>query len=208
MSIMQDEQTDTLWNHITGEALYGPLAGRRLEVSNLLQMNARQALEVEPNTEVAISSKPYWGAGRTAGPKPAAALSPLFAQTIGHEDARRPRMELGLGVWNGSVYRFYPLEALEKHEAGAVIDAFAGRRLLVYVDRETGIPAALFVQGGAARREGTDLVVDDGSIVRSGRLIARDGQAKSAERPRQLFTRWYAFSLTFTRSEVYGEPRS
>ena len=55
----QDTETQTLWNHITGEALHGPLAGRRLPVSNLLQMIVKQALAIDPETRVAISSRPF-----------------------------------------------------------------------------------------------------------------------------------------------------
>ena len=36
--VMQDEDTLTLWNHITGDALYGPLVGESLgPVGNLFQ---------------------------------------------------------------------------------------------------------------------------------------------------------------------------
>ena len=48
--IIKDVATGTLWNHITGEALYGALAGRQLEVSNLLQTNAKEALAADPET--------------------------------------------------------------------------------------------------------------------------------------------------------------
>ena len=38
--VMQDVETKTLWNHITGEALYGPRVGSTLgPVGNLLQIN-------------------------------------------------------------------------------------------------------------------------------------------------------------------------
>ena len=43
--VMQDDETRTLWNHITGEALYGPHVGRTLgPMGNMLQMSAAQAL--------------------------------------------------------------------------------------------------------------------------------------------------------------------
>ncbi|MBI2150594.1 MAG: DUF3179 domain-containing protein, partial [Acidobacteria bacterium] len=51
--VMQDRETKTLWNHITGEALYGPLVGRALgPVSNLLQTNVKQALESDPGMQI------------------------------------------------------------------------------------------------------------------------------------------------------------
>jgi len=37
--VMQDRETRTLWNHITGEALYGPMVGRTLgPLGNVVQM--------------------------------------------------------------------------------------------------------------------------------------------------------------------------
>ena len=46
---LYDAETHTLWNHLTGEAEYGPLVGRTLgPPGNQLQMNVRQALSRIP----------------------------------------------------------------------------------------------------------------------------------------------------------------
>jgi hypothetical protein len=110
--VMQDTETKTLWNHITGEAVYGPLVGRTLgPVSNLLQMNVKQALEMDPAMKIAISDRPYVAGGRQFGTargglsprssvgNPNAQLSPMFIETLGKEDTRRPRMDMGLAIW-------------------------------------------------------------------------------------------------------------
>jgi hypothetical protein len=47
--------------------------------------------------------------------------------------------------------------------------------------------------------------LDNGSIVRMGVLLTRDGTRQRAERPQQLFTRWYGFSLTFPGCEVAAD---
>src|SRR5688572_19030527 len=45
MMVMRDAASGTLWNHITGEALYGPGVGTSLgPVGNVLQMTAKQLL--------------------------------------------------------------------------------------------------------------------------------------------------------------------
>ena len=36
-------------------------------------------------------------------------------------------------------------------------------------------------------------------------LIDRSGQRRPVQRPQQMFTRWYGFSLTFPGCEVFGE---
>src|SRR5947209_9094025 len=66
--VMQDAETKTLWNHITGEAVYGPLLGRSLgPIANLLQMNVKQALELDPKMQIAISDRVYFAGGRQFG---------------------------------------------------------------------------------------------------------------------------------------------
>jgi hypothetical protein len=101
--VMQDAETKTLWNHVTGEALYGPLVGHNLgQVRNLLQMDVKQALAMDPKMQVAISDRIYFagsrqfgsagtpptGGSRRNGPDPNGEMSARFVQTLGKEDAR------------------------------------------------------------------------------------------------------------------------
>src|SRR5262249_1353488 len=120
--VMQDRESKTLWNHITGEAEYGPLVGRTLgPLTNLLQLNVKQAIQMDAKVRVAISDRMYFAGGkqfgtasgfglgrgagsgrgerggRAGGPRPApgnpnAQLSQMFIDTLGKADTRRPRM--------------------------------------------------------------------------------------------------------------------
>ncbi|MFB3104175.1 MAG: DUF3179 domain-containing (seleno)protein, partial [Pseudomonadales bacterium] len=45
--VMKDDKTSTLWNHVTGEGMYGEHAGTQLPIGNLLQMNADQAVQMD-----------------------------------------------------------------------------------------------------------------------------------------------------------------
>jgi hypothetical protein len=246
--VMQDTETKTLWNHITGEAMYGPLVGKTLgPLTNLLQMTAKQALEMDAKTHVAISDRMYFaggkqfgaasgfgrgrigaGAGRTGGaggpgparaggpgrgfgPRPApgdpnARLSEMFIQTLGKEDTRRPRMDMGLGIWTDRIRRYYPIDRIRK-EGEAFIDQLEGRNVLVYVEPESNTPAAIFVDTAvkSAKREGKEIRLDTGASVRSGVLRDRQGREQGVERPQQIFTRWYGFALTFPGPEVFGQ---
>lgn len=233
---MQDVETKTLWNHITGEALYGPHVGRTLgPVGNLMQINVAQALAMNPATEIAISDRVYFaggerfgtatGLGPGAGPDAAQSMPPpreqprtegqprinadaelmdQFMPTLGEEDLRRPRMDVGLGVWAGSLRRYYPMDSIRERD-GAFFDVFDGRNILVLIDPLTFTPTALFVDAAVATVEGKEVRFDDGSVFRSGMLYDRDGTAQSPDRPQQLFTRWYGFALTFPGSEVFGQ---
>jgi hypothetical protein len=224
---LYDAETHTLWNHLTGEAEYGPMVGRTLgPPGNQLQMNVRQALEQDPKTEIAISDRIYFAAGRQfgtvgggfgpgrggqgrpdrgpAGPNPDAVMSDRFKGTLGTEDQRRPRMELGLGVWSTTTRRYYPVTRI-KEKGGAFIDRLDGREVLIYIDSESNTPAALFVKSASAKMQDKEVLLDNGAIVRAGVLLDRAGKRLAMEHPQQTFTRWYGFALTFPGSEVFGQ---
>lgn len=204
---MRDVETSTLWNHISGEAVHGPMLGKKLRVSNLLQTNVKQALALEPEIAVAISGRPISGPGNRLDPD--ARLSTKFVGTIDvqAEDTRRPRMELGLGLSIGARHRFYPMRTIQER-GEAFFDVIDNRRVLIFVDPETSTPNALFVDAASARIEGKEVRLDGGRAVRSGRLVGADGRPEPVERPLQTFTRWYGFSLTFPACEIFGQQRS
>jgi hypothetical protein len=225
---LYDAETHTLWNHITGEAEYGPLVGRTLgPPGNQLQLNVKQALEQDPKTEIAISDRIYFagrkqfgtagggfatGRGRGSlradrgpeGPNPDAVMNERFRGTLGTEDERRPRMELGLGIWSGTTRRYYPVTRI-RDKGGAFIDRLDGREVLIYIDSESNTPSALFVKSATAKVQGDEVLLDNGAVVRSGVLLDRAHNRLPMEHPQQIFTRWYGFALTFPGSEVFGQ---
>jgi Protein of unknown function (DUF3179) len=217
--VMQDAETKTLWNHITGEALYGPLVGRNLgPVGNLLQMNVKQALAMDQKIQVAISNRTYFAGGRqfgsaggppnggtrAQGPNPSAEMGSRFVGTLGKEDSRRPRMELGLGVWTNATRRYYPMERI-RERGGAFIDQLDGRKVLIFINSGTNTPAALFVNASSAKMQNDEIHLDNGAVVRDGVLFDRAGKRQAMEHPQQVFSRWYGFALTFPGCEVFGQ---
>jgi hypothetical protein len=216
--VMQDTESKTLWRHIDGQALYGELVGHSLgPIGNLLQMNVQQALASDSKTRVAISDRPYTAGGKQFGrrggiqggggrgaPSENAQMMEMFSQTLGKEDTRRPRMELGLGIWTAKTHRYYPVSVIRDH-GRAFIDRIDGMSTLIYIDPETNNPAALFVNAKQAKVEGSEVRLDNGSVVRAGVLVDRRGKPQNAEHPQQIFTRWYGFALTFPASGVYGQ---
>jgi hypothetical protein len=222
---LYDAESHTLWNHVTGEAEYGPLVGRTLgPPGNQLQMNVKEALEQDPKTEIAISDRVYFAGGRQfgtasgigqggggrgsgqtgAGPNPDAVMADRFRGTLGKEDQRRPRMELGLGVWSATTRRYYPMARIREHD-GAFLDRLDGRVILVYIDTESNTPAAIFTKSTGVKVQNKEILLDDGAVVRSGLLLDRGGKRVAMERPQQIFTRWYGFALTFPGCEVFGQ---
>jgi hypothetical protein len=85
------------------------------------------------------------------------------------------------------------------------MDQLGGRQVLIYIDPETYTPAAMFVNASSAKMRDNEVLLDNGSVVRSGVLFDRGGKRQIAARPQQVFTRWYGFALTFPRCEVFGQ---
>jgi hypothetical protein len=181
-------------NHITGQAMYGPHVGRTLgPVGNIMQMTVEEALEFDPAMRVAISDRPYTGTGGRSGTpgqgnlSANARLAPMFIDTLGEEDARLPRMEMGLGIWTDQTRRYYPMDEIRSR--GPLIDRIDGRRVLVYIEPRSATPTAIFVDADSAVAEGTEIRLDNGAVIRSGALFDADGNRQPEERPQQVFTR-------------------
>jgi hypothetical protein len=204
--LMRDEESGTFWDHMTGEAVYGPLVGDTLDVAPLLQTTVDRALGMAPDASVALSDQAIRTDdemkvdGLLAGIR--GRLNEMFSSTVEREDTRRPTMDLGIGLWTDQEARYYPMEELRAQDR-AVIDTFAGRRVLIYVDPQNFTPSAMLVDGDDPQWSDEVLRLSDGSYVEEGLLYDSDGARIEADRPLQVFTRWYGFSLTFPQTEVY-----
>ena len=55
--IIMDRETETLWSHVTGEAIRGPLAGKRLESVPVVHTTWRQWRAAHPDTLVLVKDK-------------------------------------------------------------------------------------------------------------------------------------------------------
>ncbi len=207
VSILMDRETGGYWHHITGECLYGPLMGGRLAgQSNLLNMSVEQALNAYDELEVALSDRPirsersrWWPLAESVP-----VLPDRMKSTMAGEDTRRPTMDVGLGVWNERIQRYYPMELVSAN-GDYVIDEFDGRTLLVYMDPAGHALAALYTRATDAEWRGKELILNTGEIVRGGALYGPNGERAETEWPMQLFTRWYGYALTFPETQIY-EP--
>lgn len=205
--LMKDDETETYWDHMTGEAVYGPLVGSKLEVSNLLQTNVAQVLGATPDAMVALSDRILWEdeqlglRGLIQGMK--GRLSRGFQATIKKEDDRRPTMDLGLGLWEGEASRYYPYD--EVVAAGnALLDQFQGRAVLILLDPTAYALTAYHVDADDFEWDDSVLRIADGSYIEGGVMYDGEGEKAEASRPLQVFTRWYGFSLTFPGTDIYG----
>jgi len=205
--LLGDEETGSLWDHVTGKCVYGPLEGRQLATFPLKHMTVEHALMAYPDAEFALSKQTFkqslmstiMNRGRRSK---RGVLPPTFQKTMGEEDLRRPRMEMGLGVWTDNTRRYYPMSTLQAAD-GALIDVLDGLNLLVYIDPSSFVPAAIFTTATQCHWSGEILHLDTGEKVEGGRLFGVDGIARTEQQPMQLFTRWYGFAYTFPGCDIF-----
>ncbi len=199
--LLGDKETKSYWHHITGESLYGPLAGKRIPVQNIFHTTVEEALENYPDIHVAISDARMRENVGVLG-RLRRGLGRMFRNTMGKADARRDDMDIGLGVWAGDKARYYPYD--EVRASGDVIfDTFEGRRMVVFYAPNALALLAVHTDATSATWKGDELHLNTGQIVRRGILYEPDGTRSATERPRQVFTRWYGFYLTWAKTEVY-----
>lgn len=204
--LLMDQESETFWDHMTGEAVYGPLVGRSLPVETLRQTTVAQILGEDEGTRVALSDRELVSSedlkldgllGQIRG-----RLSSFFSGTVEEEDDRRPTMDLGLGLWGGEGAVYYPYEAITD-AGGAILDRYAGQGVVVYLDPTARSLMAWLTEADAVEWDGDVLRLGDGTAVEGGVLRNASGEAIPDRRPLQVFTRWYGFSLTFPDVAIY-----
>jgi len=206
--LLRDEESGPFWDHMTGEAVYGPMVGAALEVSNLMQTTVAQVLGQDSGALVALSDQALrTNEQMTTGSllsRMRAGLSRMFRSTVAEEDDRRPTMDLGMGIWDGDEARYYPYDLITTN-GNAVLDELAGRQLVVYLDPSAYALAAAYVDTDGITWEEKVLRFSDGSYIEGGVFHDPSGERAQIERPHQVFTRWYGFALTFPGTEIWGD---
>jgi hypothetical protein len=182
--------------------------GTSLEVSNLRQTTVAQVLGEAPDAMIAISERSMrrdedMGLGGLLS-RVGRGLNRMFSSTVDAEDDRLPTMDLGMGVWEGESARYYPYDRVVA-EGRAVLSTFRGRRLLVYLDPAAYALSALYVTAENYEWDDDVLRLSDGTYIQGGVYLEAEGAKIEADRPLQIFTRWYGFALTFPETEIYGE---
>ena len=126
---------------------------------------------------------------------------PQFVETLGTEDTRLDRMEMGLGIWNDNQRRYYPVSVI-RERGKYLIDELNGQKLLVFLDPLTSTPTALYWDADEVTFDGRDILLNDGFTIKGGKVFSSSGEPVAAEMPNQMYSRWYGFSLTFPNPDI------
>lgn len=181
LAVLRDEESESLWDHITGECFEGPLEGRRMDIWPVFITTVAAELGRNPDAVLLKSDLRSVKAtvmkammGKMVGiKKEGTFLAPHFRASMA--DVVHPRLpegEQGLGVMTQSLEgKFYPVRQLKN---GPIVDEWQGKSLKVELDEADGIPRATWVHDGGL--------------------------------PMQLLTRWYGFSFTCPGCPIYEPP--
>ena len=212
MTILKDEETGSIWHHITGVCLHGPLKGKRLKSYGTAVVSTfSQALRANPNAKLVHKSlneeqaaTEEWITSNFSGDSPK--FWDMMSPSVLQEDERLPRMTMGLGVWAGKTYRFYPMDALHNQQ-NALFDQLDGRQLVVYADGHPQFPRAFYTDAETVNQTRGQLYLSNGWSMSNGLVYDETNTIVKPEYPRQLFARWFGFSLTFPNCDIYEMPK-
>jgi hypothetical protein len=204
---MRDDQTGTVWSELSGEALAGQLAGRRLpllatEITTLSEWLERFPDSLAPDVPIDGARRPERELPPDSAP---------WWRSVPHRDKRLPLGSLVLGVEIDGEARAYP------------IDAAINGPLLIQ-DELAGVPVALVAKPGALplayeRRVGAtvlDLRLVDGRIIDqrgaewSGRGLSAAGEDGITQLPLipSQIVQWYAWAAHHPDSGIGASSRS
>lgn len=181
LAVLRDEESNSLWDHITGECFDGPLAGERLPFWGIDMTTVEAELAAHPDVILLKSPKiPFFkstlmniGIGTHFIEKEGTHLPGFFRRSMHSEvDPRLPEGENGLGLMTDDHQgKFYPMSAIPKGEQ--IEDEWMGEKIIVARGPIDGVPRA------------------------------RWANKEIKGRPMQLLTRWYGFSFTYPDCEIY-----
>ncbi len=210
MVLIADQETRSFWNHLTGECLYGELAGAALHRrSTLQQMRAGDAssrypdarlVQVEPLASAIRATAERWNTIYRLAEQPAYGEGLL--STLIQEDARLPRHDMGLGVWTATTQRYYPLSRLYAQQY-AIVDQLDGRGVVLVFNEDIGLPEIFYADADQVAAHGNEFILDTHRRYSNGILYV-DGQPTRPERPHHNAIRWYGFSSIFPECEIYA----
>lgn len=207
LAVMADDETNSIWEHVTGECIQGEHQGDVLDTRPAQYMTVAQVLANDLKAVVAIS-KPTIKSRiidfifLKKMLKPAGFLPGLFRKSMTEADVRLSDLEIGLGVWVNGQAKFYPLKVIRERN-NAFEDTLGGNQVIIYIDPVSQVPAAHCSSNDIIGWDGNDLVLTSGERIRNGHVLNAAFEKQALRRPNQQFTRWYGFSYMFPKCEIF-----
>jgi hypothetical protein len=198
--VLYDRETDSLWSHVTGEAIRGPLQGKRLTMlSATPRISWEKWRRLHPDT-AALSI-----GGREDAPLDSYARYHAAPEQTGLFPVRRPdprarpkEMVLGLAIGRGS--KAYRHASLRKQPL--VQDRVGGTPVLIWYDADSGATAVYKKPSGSdIRLEGDTLVGAGGAWqAATGKAVGKGPDVTALPHTNAYWFGWIAF---YPHSDLY-----
>jgi hypothetical protein len=202
---MVDRETGTLWTHLDGKAIQGPLNGKRLDFIAVPHMTWADWQASHPDTTVLSPDTPFQDRYRPVQIGVFSRQEELFG------DGRLAANALVVGVEVDGLFKGYSVEALA--EAGGVVnDTLASQPIVVFYDASarTGLAFSRTVDGQLlelynAAPQGFELRDrQTGSLWNiEGRAISGPLAGTALEFVPSFISEWYGWSAYHPESELF-----
>ena len=214
--LMYDLTTGGLWNQFTGEPVTGALAGSgvRLNVRPVTLTTWGEWLAAHPDT-LALDVETGFLRNYSPEGEPGAAYADYFGSPdlwfpVGDYDDRLLPKDVVYGIEIDGETKAYPVETVGME--GLINDEVGGRRV-VLVGNENTNAVEVFEREGVKFVEslteegGATLVDEDGGRwqLQDEKLTALDGSGVELARIAGRTSFWFAWSVFFPETELYGD---
>jgi hypothetical protein len=208
--IMQDKETGTWWQQVSGEAILGPLKGQRLRSVLHDEVTFGLWKQEQPNGRV-LKPDPAIAANRYASADwetQTAKMPVSIAQPL--DEVLGPRT-LIIGIESGNASKAYPLELLAKQSP--IIDEFGGVSLVLVLGTDGKSVRAYerLVDGRKldffAKKDTSTLVLVDSQTGTewdfTGRAVKGELTGKQLKQLFVLYDYWFDWKNYHPKTDVY-----
>ena len=205
---MADRQTNSIWSHLDGAAIEGPLTGTEMDFIPLIHTTWEEWQTLHPETTVISYDTEYQAQYRSVT---LGMPNGRFARELQSVDDRLQSEALVLGVMVDDAFVAYPVTELEQ-TSGVLNEDVAGVPIVVFYDagNNAAIAFSRLVDGREAQFE---LVPGDSFLARDsvsdtlwdfeGRSVSGDG---SLEFVTSYLSEWYGWSAYHPATTIYALP--
>ena len=216
---MQDQETGSHWQQLTGECFEGPLKGKRLAMVDFLFTTWKEWRRLHPDTLVIVPEPAYKDnyavmAGRIATMPLGSRQAP--DRELLRQDDRLPAYEPIMGVEVGGAHKAYALSALSKH---TVLNDEVGRTPVLVVYSAANDTTTVFarrlhgrtLQFRAVKGAAEDTLVDDqtgSKWTAYGECTAGTLKGQKLDTIVPLPSLWFSWAEFYPDTQVYsGVPK-
>ena len=206
--IMLDRETGSIWTHLDGKAIQGPMEGKRLTIIPLPQMTWAEWKKSRPDTLVLSPDTPFASRYRPVS------IARYNQREAGFGDDRLASNALVIGVEVDGAFKAYPVGDVGR--VGVVNDTLSGQAIVIVYDgaAKSGLAFSRVVDGRVLEfynntNEGFELRDRATNSTWEIQGVATRGSLKGAKLDfvSSFISEWYGWSGYHPETDLY-EPSS